>query len=82
MQASPSDPAFPDSGFPDSKLQRSSRRPIKGFTFPIMAPTTPFVPAAPTTPGPIADTLADWVADEDFRNRILADNPARLYEFR
>jgi predicted TIM-barrel fold metal-dependent hydrolase len=27
------------------------------------------------------DMLLDWVSDDATRNRILADNPARLYEF-
>ncbi len=29
----------------------------------------------------LLDSLADWVPDESLRNRILADNPARLYGF-
>ena len=27
------------------------------------------------------DLLLEWVPDEDVRNRILVDNPARLYGF-
>jgi len=27
------------------------------------------------------DLLLDWVPDDDVRDRILADNPARLYGF-
>ncbi len=27
------------------------------------------------------DLLLEWVPDEDARNRILVDNPARLYGF-
>jgi predicted TIM-barrel fold metal-dependent hydrolase len=32
--------------------------------------------------GDLADMLAGWVPDEALRNRILAANPARLYDFR
>ena len=32
--------------------------------------------------GDLADMLAEWVPDEARRNRILAANPARLYDFR
>jgi len=31
--------------------------------------------------GDLADMLGDWVPDEALRNRILADNAARLYDF-
>jgi 2-pyrone-4,6-dicarboxylate lactonase len=31
--------------------------------------------------GALLDTLADWVPDEVIRNRILVDNPTRLYGF-
>ena len=31
--------------------------------------------------GDLLDTLADWVPDEATRQRILVDNPARLYGF-
>ncbi len=31
--------------------------------------------------GGLLDLLADWVPDESQRNRILADNPARLYGY-
>lgn len=31
--------------------------------------------------GHLLDLLADWVPDEDVRNRILVQNPARLYGF-
>jgi D-galactarolactone isomerase len=30
---------------------------------------------------PLLDMLLDWVPDEATRNKILADNPARLYGF-
>ena len=29
----------------------------------------------------LLDALADWVPDEETRNRILVDNPAALYGF-
>ena len=32
--------------------------------------------------GDLADMLADWIPDVALRNRILAANPARLYDFR
>jgi 2-pyrone-4,6-dicarboxylate lactonase len=32
--------------------------------------------------GDLADMLAGWVPDEALRNRILAANPARLYDFK
>ena len=35
-----------------------------------------------TDDGDLADLLAQWVPDESVRNRILVDNPARLYDFR
>jgi len=31
--------------------------------------------------GDLADLLADWASDENLRQRILVDNPARLYDF-
>lgn len=31
--------------------------------------------------GPLLDLLLDWVKDDATRNRILADNPAKLYGF-
>jgi predicted TIM-barrel fold metal-dependent hydrolase len=31
--------------------------------------------------GDIADALAAWIDDESIRTRVLADNPARLYDF-
>lgn len=31
--------------------------------------------------GALLDTLADWVPDDTTRNRILVDNPSRLYGF-
>jgi predicted TIM-barrel fold metal-dependent hydrolase len=31
--------------------------------------------------GALLDTLTDWVPDAKLRNRILVDNPARLYGF-
>ena len=31
--------------------------------------------------GDLLDTLADWVPEEAARNRILVDNPHRLYGF-
>ena len=37
--------------------------------------------AMPNT-GLFADLLAEWVPDEATRDRILVDNPARLYGFR
>ena len=30
---------------------------------------------------PLLDMLLDWVEDEGVRNRILGDNPVRLYGF-
>ena len=29
-----------------------------------------------------ADMLLDWIPDEAQRNRVLVDNPARLYDFK
>ena len=42
----------------------------------------PIRPAAssPTTPR-MLDIMLDWVPDETIRNKILVDNPARLYGF-
>ena len=31
--------------------------------------------------GELLDLLADFVPDEHLRNRILVDNPQRLYDF-
>jgi predicted TIM-barrel fold metal-dependent hydrolase len=31
--------------------------------------------------GRLRNLLADWAPDEALRNRILVDNPARLYGF-
>ncbi|WP_157793560.1 amidohydrolase family protein, partial [Yersinia pestis] len=31
--------------------------------------------------GGLRNLLAAWVPDEQVRNRILVDNPARLYDF-
>jgi predicted TIM-barrel fold metal-dependent hydrolase len=31
--------------------------------------------------GDLCDLLADWIPDESARNRVLVDNPARLYGF-
>jgi 2-pyrone-4,6-dicarboxylate lactonase len=31
--------------------------------------------------GDLLDLLADWVPDDEARNRVLVDNPARLYGF-
>jgi predicted TIM-barrel fold metal-dependent hydrolase len=43
----------------------------------------PHVSTAPPMPkiGELLDLLADWVPDEDQRNRVLVDNPHRLYHF-
>lgn len=41
-------------------------------------PNTDFVP----NDGDLADILLDWIPDEQLRRRVLADNPARLYDFR
>jgi predicted TIM-barrel fold metal-dependent hydrolase len=31
--------------------------------------------------GDLLNALAEWVPDEALRNRILVDNPAKLYGF-
>jgi len=44
-------------------------------------------PAGPTIPGPLPDThmpklkLPDWIPDAAMRQKVLVDNPARLYGF-
>lgn len=40
-------------------------------------PNTDFMP----NDGDLAGMLLDWIPDEALRNRVLADNPARLYDF-
>ncbi len=39
------------------------------------------IPGAMANDGALLDLLAEWVPDETTRNRILVDNPARLYGF-
>lgn len=41
----------------------------------------PQIPVPMPNDGPLLDMLADWIPDNATRNRILADNPARLYGF-
>jgi 2-pyrone-4,6-dicarboxylate lactonase len=41
----------------------------------------PHIPMGERDTGELLNLLADWVPDEPARNRILADNPARLYRF-
>lgn len=41
----------------------------------------PHIPVAMPNDGDLVDMLADWVPDTATRNRILVDNPARLYGF-
>lgn len=41
----------------------------------------PFVQIPMPNDGALLDMLADWAPDETVRNRILVDNPARLYGF-
>ncbi|WP_035256016.1 amidohydrolase family protein [Actibacterium mucosum] len=41
----------------------------------------PFIPVDMPNDGALLDMLADWVPDTATRNRILVDNPARLYGF-
>jgi len=41
----------------------------------------PHIPMGERDTGELLNLLADWVPDEAMRNRILADNPARLYAF-
>jgi len=41
----------------------------------------PHFPGKMPNDGPLLDMLADWAPDETIRNKILVDNPARLYGF-
>lgn len=41
----------------------------------------PQIPTPMPNDGALLDMLADWAPDEALRNRILVDNPARLYGF-
>ena len=41
----------------------------------------PFIPVDMPNDGALLDMLADWAPDPATRNRILVDNPARLYGF-
>lgn len=41
----------------------------------------PHIPVTMPNDGALLDMLQDWVPDPDARNRILVDNPARLYGF-
>ena len=41
----------------------------------------PQIPAAMPNDGALLDMMMDWVPDTATRNRILKDNPARLYDF-
>ncbi|WP_306131805.1 amidohydrolase family protein [Roseivivax marinus] len=41
----------------------------------------PYVNVPMPNDGALLDMLADWVPDEETRQRILVDNPARLYGF-
>ncbi|ESR27244.1 hypothetical protein N177_0223 [Lutibaculum baratangense AMV1] len=41
----------------------------------------PYVNVPMPNDGDLLDMLSDWAPDEAIRNRILADNPARLYGF-
>jgi 2-pyrone-4,6-dicarboxylate lactonase len=34
-----------------------------------------------THDGTVADLLPDWIPDEALRDKVLVDNPARLYGF-
>jgi len=41
----------------------------------------PYVNVPMPNDGDLLDLLVAWVPDEETRNRILVDNPAKLYEF-
>ena len=42
----------------------------------------PYVQIAMPNDGDLMDMLAVWVPDEELRQRILVDNPAKLYGFK
>lgn len=41
----------------------------------------PHFPRAMPNDGPLLDQLPEWAADPDLRKKVLADNPADLYDF-
>ncbi len=41
----------------------------------------PHIPLTMPNDGDLLNMLSDWVPNENTRNRILSDNPSRLYEF-
>lgn len=62
--------------FARTLLQAAPDRMVWGSDWPHVAVTD----RMPNT-GELLDLLAEWVPDEALRNRILVDNPARLYGF-
>jgi 2-pyrone-4,6-dicarboxylate lactonase len=71
------DPPYPDMKiFAQALVDTAPDRLVWGSDWPhVMIETR-----MPNT-GELLDLLADWVPDERTRNRILLDNPARLYRF-
>ena len=62
-------------GLARALVQRNPERMVWGTDWP-----HPDVAVVPDDPG-LLDALVDCVADESTRNRILVDNPAKLYRF-
>lgn len=69
-------PMFPDvTPFARALVAAAPDRCVWGTDWP--HPNTDHMP----NDGDLADMLLDWIPDEAQRNRVLAENPARLYDF-
>ncbi|MCW5603886.1 MAG: amidohydrolase family protein [Burkholderiales bacterium] len=69
-------PMFPDvAPFARALVAAAPGRCVWGTDWP--HPNTDFMP----NDGDLADMLLDWIPDETQRRKVLADNPARLYDF-
>jgi len=69
-------PKFQDvTPFARALLELAPDRCVWGTDWP--HPNTDFMP----NDGDLADMVLDWIPDAKLRARVLADNPARLYDF-
>ncbi len=70
-------PLFPDvTPLAQALVEAAPKRCVWGTDWP--HPNTDFMP----NDGDLADLLLDWIPDEALRRRVLADNPAQLYDFK
>jgi len=61
---------------PQALIAEAPDRMVWGSDWPHVHIYTPMIATGPTL-----DILGKWAPDEKTRNRILVDNPARLYDF-